>query len=160
LKNRRQIDPAAFTPDQGVSSPLVVGWKEYVDFPAWGIRRVKVKIDTGARTSALGVLSYDLHEEAAGLVAEMQVAPYRKHPERIAIVRAPVLRMVVVSNSGGMREPRPVIEAEIRLGPLTKRISFTITNRTGMLFPAIFGRKALEGHFVVDVGRKYVLKGR
>ena len=34
---------------------LIVGWKEYADFPEWAVRRVKVKIDTGARTSALGV---------------------------------------------------------------------------------------------------------
>jgi len=139
---------------------LVIGWKEYVDFPQWGIRRVKVKIDTGARTSALGVLSYDLQADGPGLVAEMRLAPYRKDPARVTMIRAPVLRMVVVSNSAGMREQRPLVETEIRLGPITKRICLTVTNRASMLFPAILGRKALEGDFVVDVSRKYVLKAR
>ena len=73
-------------------------------------------------------------------------------------MEAPVLRMVVVSNSAGMREQRPLVETEVRLGPVSKRIALTVTNRAGMLFPVILGRKALEGDFLVDVSRKYVLK--
>ena len=30
----------------------VLGWKEFVRFVDWPLRRVKAKIDTGARTSA------------------------------------------------------------------------------------------------------------
>jgi hypothetical protein len=140
--------------------PLLIGWKEYLDFPAWGLRRVKVKIDTGARTSALGALGYELHEGEAGPVAEMRLALYRRHPQRVAVVRAPVLRMVVVSNSGGMRETRPLIETDVRLGSVRKRITLTVTNRVTMLFPVILGRNALEGDFVVDVAGKYLLKDR
>jgi hypothetical protein len=141
------------------NSPLGIGWKEYIDFPAWSIPRVKVKIDTGARTSALGVLSYKLLQEDSSPVVQMRLAPYRKHRARVFTVCAPVVRMSVVTNSGGMREERPVIEAEIRLGPITKRITFTVTHRPGLLFAAILGRKALEGDFVVDVNRKYLMKG-
>src|SRR4051794_9632045 len=44
-------------------SPLVIGWKERIDFPDWKLRRVKVKIDTGARTSAVGAVYYELRDE-------------------------------------------------------------------------------------------------
>jgi len=138
---------------------LVIGWKEYIDFPEWNLRRVKVKIDTGARTSALGVVSYKLREAGvAGLVAQLHLAPYRKRPDRLTVVEVPVLRMVVVSNSSGMREQRPLIETTLRLGSVTKRVPLTITNRASMLFPLILGRKVLEGDFVVDVSKKYLLK--
>jgi len=141
--------------------PLVIGWKEYVDFVAWGIRRVKVKIDTGARTSALDVTSYDLREvDGQGLVAELRLALHRRHPKRLTSVRAPVLAMVVISNSSGIREQRPLIETELRLGPVIKRVQLTVTNRAGMLFRMILGRKALEGDFIVDVSRKYLLKSQ
>lgn len=138
--------------------PLLVGWKEYLDFPEWKIRRVKAKIDTGARTSALDVAEFRLIEEDQRLMAELLLALHRKRPERVRKVCVPVVRMVLVANSAGVREERPLIEATIRLGPVTKRIPVTVTSRSGMRFPMILGRKALEGDFIVDVSRKYLLR--
>jgi hypothetical protein len=141
------------------AGPLTVGWKEYLDFPEWGLRRVKVKIDTGARTSALGVLGYELVETpGGGQGVRARLAPYRRRPGRVAVVEAPVLETVVVRNSGGVCEPRPVVEALVCLGPVCKRVRLTLANRAGMCFPMILGRKALEGDFVVDVGKKYLLR--
>jgi hypothetical protein len=53
---------------------------------------------------------------------------------------------------------RPVIETEMVLGPVRKKILLTLTNRSGMLFRMILGRKALEGDFRVDVAGKYLLR--
>jgi hypothetical protein len=139
--------------------PLLIGWKEYVDFPDWDVRHIKVKIDTGARTSAVGAVSYELRqEEGSGLIAELRLALRRRHPDQLTLVRAPVLRMVVVSNSSGMKEQRPLIQTCLRLGSVVKSVALTVTNRTGMLFPVILGRKALEGDFIVDVSQKYLLR--
>jgi hypothetical protein len=144
-------------PAQG--GALVIGWKEFVDFPDWGIRKVKVKIDTGARTSALDVASYELHELGSeGLVAELHLALHRKRPSEMTVLRVPVLKQVMVSSSTGDRQERPLIETTIRLGPVTKRVRLTVTNRSGMLFRMILGRKALEGSFLVDVSKKYLMR--
>jgi hypothetical protein len=138
--------------------PLLIGWKEYLGFPEWGIRRMKVKIDTGARTSALDVARYELREgDASSCQVELFLALDRRHPDRLTAVHAPVLRKIVISNSNGLCEERPLIEATIRMGPITKRVPMTVTNRSSMMFRMILGRKALEGDFVVDVSRKYVL---
>jgi hypothetical protein len=139
--------------------PLLIGWREYVAFPEWDIRRIKVKIDTGARTSALDVASYDLlHVDGQGLVAELRLALDRKKPQQLKVIRTPVLRMVVVRSSTGIRQERPLIEAAVRLGPLVKRLRLTITNRARMRFRMILGRKALEQDFIVDVCKQYLLK--
>lgn len=140
--------------------PLLIGWKEYVDFVDWGIRRVKAKIDTGARTSALDVSGYEIRRAVGdGLVAELRVPVDRKDPERLAVVYAPVLRMVCVSNSAGACEERPLIQTTIRLGTVVKPVYLTVTDRSRMLFRMILGRRALDGDFLVDVSRKY-LQGR
>lgn len=146
-------------PARPPGGPWRIGWKEYVDFPEWRLRRVKVKIDTGARTSALDVASYELREaEGGGLVAELRLALHRRHPERLTVIHTPVLRMVLVCNTSGIREQRPLVETSVRLGPVCKRLLLTVTNRAGMRFPMILGRKALEGDFVVDVSAKYLFR--
>jgi hypothetical protein len=139
-----------------VARPVVVGWKEYVGLPEWGIRRLKAKIDTGARTSAIDAATYEVRETPAGLVVWMRLPLSHRHPERLAAVQAPVVRMLTVCNSGGVREQRPLVETALRLGPVTRRIYLTVTRRSGMLFRLILGRKALEGDFLVDVSQKYL----
>src|SRR5581483_88055 len=142
-----------------MTNPLVIGWKEYGDFVDWGIRHVKIKIDTGARTSALDVCSYALRPAEDGtLVAELRLQLGRKRRRRLRTVYAPVLGMVEVRNTGGTLEQRPVIETRLRLGPVVKAVQLTVTNRACMLFRMILGRKALEGDFLVDVSRKYALR--
>ena len=51
-----------------------------------------------------------------------------EHPERVLAVTVPVLKIISVCSSTGLREQRPLIEALIRLGPVTKRVRLTITN--------------------------------
>lgn len=36
-------------------TPLLIGWKDYADLPDLGIQKVKVKVDSGARTSTLHI---------------------------------------------------------------------------------------------------------
>jgi hypothetical protein len=145
--------------DGPAQTPLVIGWKEYVALPEWNVRRLRVKIDTGARTSSLDAAGYELHEvPGVGTVARLRLNLSRKHPDRQVTVEAPVLKMTVVRNTGGLREERPVIETTVCLGPLRKRIRLTVANRTGMLFRMILGREALAEDFLVDVGKKYLLR--
>jgi hypothetical protein len=136
---------------------LLIGRKEYVALPDWGIPRIRAKVDTGARSSALDVLSYDLLEtEGRPSRVRFRLALNRTRPDRYRTLEASVLRMVGVRNSGGVCERRPLIETTIRLGPVMRRIRLTITDRAAMRYRMILGREALRGHFVVDVSKKYL----
>jgi hypothetical protein len=138
----------------------VIGWKERIDFPDWGLRRVRAKIDSGARTSALGAVYYEMRESAGAVLVELVLALDRKRPDRVVHLTAPVLGTVAVTNSGGERELRPYIETAVRIGPVTKVVRFSVTYRRRMRFPLILGRRALAGDFVVDVSRAYLLRKR
>lgn len=138
-----------------------LGWKEYVALPDLGIPGLKAKIDTGARTSALHVRSFEVVETLpdGSAVIEIRV-PLDRRGEREATARVRRVREIQVKDSGGHAELRPVIETTLVLGSVRKRIPLTLTDREGMLFRMLLGRKALEGDFLVDVSRKYVLGGR
>jgi hypothetical protein len=145
------------------SPPFRVGWKELVDLPDLGLRRVKGKIDTGARTSTLHVHSLVYLEPLAGSAdrgraAEITLTPDRHDPSFLVTARVQVLRQVEVRDSGGHLELRPLIATELVLGPVRKRIFVTLSDRSGMLFRMILGRKAMEGDFLVDPASKYLLR--
>jgi hypothetical protein len=141
--------------------PVRIGWKEYLDLPALGLGRLKGKIDTGARTSTLHVHSVTYLERPAdggAGPAELTLTPDRHHPARLITARVQILRLLRVTDSGGHHELRPLIETELLLGPVRKKILLTLTDRSGMLFRMILGRQAVEGDFWVDPARKYLLR--
>lgn len=140
-----------------IHSLQVIGWKEYADLPEWNLYHVKVKIDTGARTTALGVTACKPIRLRGQAHVRLTLAPWRSQPERALTVTVPLLRTVRVKNTGGSITTRPVIELTLQLGSVRKRIAATVADRAHMLSPIIIGRTALAGDFLVDVGRKFVL---
>lgn len=145
-----EIDTPAPTP------PLVVGWREYVDLPEWGIRHVRAKIDTGARTSAIHVAA--IEEMGADRVRFEVVV--RERPERkTKWVEGELVRESVVKPSSGEAQARPVVRTRIRIGDREHEAELSLVCRAGMLCRMLVGRKALEGTFVVDPGRTHVADG-
>jgi len=140
---------------------VLIGWKELVDLPDLGLSSLKAKVDTGARTTALHVATIrtldDLGDDRAEL--EIVLAPDRRRPTHLVTARVQQLARIRVTDSSGNSQLRPVIETDLVLGPVRKRIRITLADRSSMLFRMILGRKALEGDFVVDVAEKY-LHGR
>lgn len=142
---------------QEQSPLLLIGRRERLDFPDWGLRRVRAKIDTGAFSSALDVTGYQIVETATGMEVELHLVPKGRRRDQVRIVRTPLVRMTTVRSSSGSVERRPVIEPLVRLGPITRRIRLTVTDRSRMKCRMLLGRQALAGVFLVDVQSKDLL---
>lgn len=57
----------------------IIGWREWAGFPELGIKRVKAKIDTGARTSALHAEDIEIYTTKNGKrKARFTVSPLNK----------------------------------------------------------------------------------
>ena len=135
----------------------VIGWREFVALPDWGIPRLKAKIDTGARTSALDVT--DLTELPGDRVlfhAVVREAPRLKLVE----VEAEVVRTSSVKPRPGVVETRPVVRTVMRLGDVERPIEISLLRREGMLCRMLLGRLSLGEDFLVDASAKYLLTGR
>lgn len=140
----------------------VIGWKERGTLPDWGISDLRMKLDTGARTSAIGVRRIqvvDTHAlDGQRLEVLRLVIPLsRVHRERTVTVTTPVVGYKRVRDTGARAERRPVVRTRLMLGPVDHQIDITVTDRSGMIFRMILGRQALAGHATVDPQREFTL---
>ncbi len=50
-------------PESEQESKLIIGWREVISIPEWGILKLRAKMDTGARSSAIDVASSEILPE-------------------------------------------------------------------------------------------------
>lgn len=125
---------------------IVIGRREYVDFPELNLFGIEAKIDTGAYTSALHCEK--IYEENGQLY--IQIFPDTK------IICIKNYAKKLIKNSSGISEERYIIKTLLMMSKRKIRISLSLTNREKMKYPVLLGRKATKGKFIVDVDKMYV----
>lgn len=137
--------------------PVVIGWTEYVDLPDWGVQRLRAKVDTGARSSALHV--ENIRELPRDQVSFSIVLHRAKRDRRVA-VKTRIARRGRVRSSTGHREDRYFVETTLRLGTVEKKIEVSLVDRQKLIHRMLLGRSALNGPFLIDVGHRMLATRR
>ncbi len=139
---------------------LIIGWREWVGLPDLGIGEIKAKIDTGARTSALHAFEVRPFTENGVARVEFKMHPRQNDNDFVVVCQANVIDERVVTDSGGHKGLRQVIETSVSMGPYVWPIEATLTARDDMLFRMLIGRTAIRGRAQVDPARSYLVGKR
>lgn len=133
-----------------------LGWREWVGFPGLNIERIKAKIDTGARTSALHAFMVEPFWCDDHPWVRFAIHPIQGDTDTVVECEAPVKDQRIVRDSGGHDELRYVIDTLIAIGDEQIRSEVTLTDRDTMLFRVLLGRTALRKKYVVYPGKSYL----
>lgn len=140
----------------GVKKRPVAGWREWVELSEFTDVPIKVKIDSGARTSALHAFSLSIEERDGEEWAEFEIHPIQRSKKHSVRVSSPVLGYKRIRSSNGHSENRPVIRTPIKLGAQRFKIEVTLTSRDEMGFRMLLGRSAVRRRFWIDTGRSFL----
>ncbi|MDY6938877.1 MAG: ATP-dependent zinc protease [Cyanobacteriota bacterium] len=133
-----------------------IGWREHVALPELSVDRIKVKIDTGARSSALHAFDIQEFDRDGKPWVRFNVHPLQRDDTQIIETVAPIFDRREVRNSGGTPQLRPFIRTLVQLGDRQWSIELTLTDRSLMGFRMLLGREAVRQRFLVDPGRSFL----
>jgi hypothetical protein len=132
-----------------------IGWREWVGLPQFDIKRIKAKVDTGARSSSLHASEIETFQEDGVEYVRFKIHHKHRNSSRTVDAVAKVIDNRIIKSSSGDSSQRPVIAANITLLGQTWPVELTLANRDEMGFRMLLGREAFRGKFLVDAGKSY-----
>ena len=140
-----------------MSNLLTFGWREWVALSQLGIKRIKAKVDTGARTSVLHAFDVRPFEQDGIQRVEFRLHPRQRDTQTEIVCVADGFDQRTVTDSGGHKEDRWVISTLLSFGAHSWPIEMTLTARDDMKFRMLLGRTALADHALVNSSASYLV---
>lgn len=138
-----------------------IGRNDMIDLPLLDLYNVRVKIDTGAYTSALHVSRIKISQRDRVPVVSFTISGSTIGKKGAIRFETTDFTQRKIKSSTGHIENRVIIKTQLVVFGKKYKTEFSLTDRSGMKFPVLLGRKFLKKGFIVDVAKEdlsYTLK--
>jgi len=139
------------------TSLFTTGWREWCSLPELGLPDIRVKIDTGAKTSCLHAFSIEPFKKDGKLWVRFGMHPNQGDTDTEVYCESEVVDERDVTDSGGHKEKRYVISTPLVMNGQKWPIELTLTNRDTMQFRMLLGRSAMRKRIIVNPDASYLL---
>jgi len=129
---------------------MIIGSEEWCALPDLGIPAIKVRVDSGAKTSSLHAFNIRQFRRGGTLWVGFEVHPLQKNRRTIVRCEAEVVDKRVVKSSSGIGEKRYVVRTVLQLNDEHWPVELTLSNRDSMGYRMLLGREAMVGRLLVD----------
>ena len=124
--------------------------------PGLGIDKIKAKVDTGARTSALHAFKIETFQVQGRDKIRFCIHPLQRRLDIVKSCEADLIDRRDVMDSGGHRERRFVIFTPLLIGGRQWSIEITLTDRDIMNFRMLLGRTAMQESILINPSASYL----
>lgn len=135
---------------------LSIGWREWVGLPEFDVSRIKAKVDTGARTSAIHAFRIRPFERDDEAWVSFELHPLQRDSADPIACEARVVDRRRIRSSNGRTEWRYVIRTPLEIGGRRWPIELTLAKRDEMGFRMLLGRTALRRRVVIDPAKSFL----
>ncbi|WP_258104141.1 RimK/LysX family protein [Marinoscillum sp. MHG1-6] len=133
---------------------ILIGRKDKIDLPDFGLMNIPAKIDTGAYGCALHCHEMEVIEQEGKEILRFKVLDPSFEHYTDQFQYAEKFSIKKVKSSVGIAQKRFAIKTKVVIFGQIYTVTFTLTDRKKMKYPVLIGRKFLSNKFVVDVALK------
>ncbi len=136
--------------------PVVAGWVEdgWIGTPPI---KVRVKLDTGAKTSSIHAAEF--REYLRDGKPHVSFTLVNNEGKELRIDQ-PVIRTASIRRAGAELSERPVIRLDVCVAGVVSQVEFSMADRSELRYPVLIGRTFLAGRILVDSARTFRASGR
>lgn len=136
----------------------VIGRRDVANLPDFGLQGVDVKVDSGAYTSSIHVTFCEEITQNGSPILEVCFLDEQHSAYTGVRIRFSEYRRKKVKSSTGQEQLRYFVKGVIEVLGRKVKTEFSLTERRGMRFPILLGRKLLNKNFIIDTSLVNVSK--
>ena len=129
-----------------------LGWREWVFLPSYNDFKLKAKIDTGARTSAIHATNIQIYRKNRSEMVKFQIYQSQSFLD----IDTELISYKKIKSSFGQTEIRPTVHMKIQIGAEIWLTEITLAHRAKLTYPMLIGRNSLNKKHIIHSHKSYL----